>query len=237
MKPYAAIDLRQGNVVQLVGGDPAEERIRLGDAIGVAQAWEAAGFRELHIVDLDAALGTGSNCGVIRDLLRSTSASVQVGGGVRDAKTIEAILDAGAARVVVGTRAVIDRHWLTEIAELFPGRVVLAADSRDGRVVVNGWTADSGISTENLLREVRDLALAAVLITDVTREGKMQGIDAEFYRRLCRDGGHPVLASGGITTIDDLRTLEAVGAAGAILGMAIYTGSLDAALVTTESGR
>lgn len=233
MIAYAAIDLRGGRVVQLVGGRPEAERISLPDPDAVARQWIECGFAGLHVVDLDAALGSGTNDDEVRAVLQAASAAggtvpVQVGGGVRTTERVRALLDAGAARVVVGTRAVEEPAWLEELAVLAPGRIVLAADVREGQVVVRGWTADAGISADTLMRRVAALPLAAVLVTDVSREGSMKGVDVAAFRDLADTCAQPLIASGGVADVLDLGRLERAGAAGAVLGMALYTGALDA---------
>ena len=140
MLAIPAIDLREGTVVQLVGGDFDQEKIRLGDPRDVARRWAGYGFQRLHVVDLDAAAERGSNRAIVRDLLSDASESVQVGGGVRLTENVESLLNDGAARVIVGTRAIEDTGWLREIAELNPGAIMLAADVRDRRIVTHGWT-------------------------------------------------------------------------------------------------
>lgn len=227
---YAAIDIRGGRVVQLVGGDPADERISWPDPEAVAQQWADAGFAALHVVDLDAALGIGENRAVIAKLLQTTDLPVNVGGGVRDDATIQSLLDAGAARVIVGTRGIEQPRWLEQVCAKWPERIVLAADMRDGGVVTRGWTKSEDLTVQNLLTRVESLPLAGVLVTDVGREGQMVGIDEEAFSRIIRASCHPVTAAGGIGGDEDVRTLARIGASGAVLGMALYTGAVDAAL-------
>lgn len=234
MIAYAAIDLRGGRVVQLVGGRPEEERVALPDPAAVASQWQEAGFAALHVVDLDAALGSGDNAAGVRAVLDAATVPVQVGGGVRTLERAAALLAAGAARVVVGTRAVEDRAWLEEVASQWPDRVVVAADVRDGEVVTRGWTAGSGLGAEGFLDGLADLPLAAVLVTDVGREGRMVGADAGMFRQLVAACPHPLLASGGVGSAADLAPLAEAGAAGVVLGMALYTGALDARAVARE---
>jgi phosphoribosylformimino-5-aminoimidazole carboxamide ribotide isomerase len=232
---YAAIDLRGGRVVQLVGGRPEHEQVSRPDPGAVAREWIAHGFAALHVVDLDAALGTGANDDSVQAVLDAAGAvPVQVGGGVRSTERAEALLAAGAARVVVGTRAVTDPRWLEELAARWPGRVVLAADVRGEEVVVNGWTAGAGVTADALLAALDTLPLAGVLVTDVAREGRMVGADVARFGRLAALSAHPLLASGGIADAGDLRALARAGAAGAVLGMALYTGALDARAVASE---
>lgn len=235
MIAYAAIDLKGGRVVQLVGGRPSDERVSLPDPGAVTRRWLDAGFAGLHVVDLDAALGTGSNDAAIQAILDAAgSVPVQVGGGVRDTDRAATLLAAGADRVVVGTRAVEDPAWLEELARRWPARVVVAADVLGDEVVVRGWTAGAGVLADTFLAALGDVPLGAVLVTDVQREGRMQGADIERFRRLVACSPHPLLASGGIAGPDDLEALETAGAAGAVLGMALYTGALDAYTVARD---
>lgn len=231
---FPAIDLRRGAVVQLVGGSPDEEKVRLSDPAGRARDWVAAGFRALHVVDLDAALGDGSNREHVAAILNAVEVPVQVGGGVRDRESVDALLELGADRVVVGTRAVEDPAWLEELAAELPGRLVVAADARDGSVVTHGWTAQTGLSVAALLNRLEVLPVAGVLVTDVGREGRLQGANVAGFAELASWTRHRLLASGGITTLDDLRGLRDAGVAGAVLGMALYTGALDAAGLVAE---
>lgn len=231
-----AVDLKDGRCVQLVGGRPDDERISLPDPAGVARRWYELGFRHLHLVDLDAALDRGDNREILHRILRDTDAEVQVGGGVRDAAALDALLDAGADRVVVGTRAVRDPAWLEETATAHPDRIVVAADVRDGEVLVKGWTEGSGLAVEALLERLGPLPLAGVLCTDVGREGRLEGVVRSSVRRVVEATDHPVWASGGIRSHDELAFLDEIGAAGAVLGTALYTGALDAESVAEEYG-
>jgi phosphoribosylformimino-5-aminoimidazole carboxamide ribotide isomerase len=231
-----ALDLRGGRCVQLVGGDVAEERVSLPDPRAVASRWWEVGFGTLHLVDLDAALGAGENLALIREILACTPAQVQVGGGLRDDAAVDAALDAGAARVIVGTRAVDDPEWLSSLAERRPHRVIVAADVRGEVVLRKGWREASPLTIGALLARLGGLPLAGVLFTDVAREGRMEGIDLAGARGVVRATRHPAWISGGVTTVEELEALDQVGAAGAVLGMAIYTGRLEAAAVARRFG-
>lgn len=222
-----AIDLRQGRCVQLVGGRPEEERVSLPDPVEVAKRWWREGFRTLHVVDLDAALGEGENREAVRAVLEATAATVQVGGGLRRTEDVRRTLELGAHRAVVGTRAVEDPEWLREVARAHPGRVMVAADVRDGRVLRHGWRESSELRVEDYLPALEGLPLAGILCTDVGREGQAEGIDPGSVRRVLDGARHPVWISGGIRSMEDLAHLERAGAWGAVLGMALYTGVLD----------
>ena len=228
---HAAIDLLDGEVVQLVQGDPARERLRLADPAQVARDWIAAGAPALHVIDLDAALARGSNAAALEALLAvargPVRVSVQVGGGVRSRDDVERWKRAGADRVVVGTRAIRDPAWLAEIAATHPGFVVLAADVRAGSVVVDGWQSDSRSEPAAVLRACDELALAAVLVTDVGREGTLAGADTALFERLVASTRHPLIAAGSITTIDDLQCLQRIGVAEAVVGTSLYTGAIS----------
>ena len=231
-----AIDLRDGACVQLVGGSYSDERVRLPDPVLVARRWIECGFSQLHVVDLDAALGVGSNDAIVDTLLGETNASLQVGGGLRSAERIEQLLCAGAARVVVGTRALEDREWIATQSERFPGSIVVAADVRDDRLAVRGWTSTLSDSITTVVRDLSSLPLAGLLVTAVDVEGRMNGPALPLVARVVGAASIPVIASGGVTTIEDLRALAAMGVSAAVIGMALYTGTLDARSVAQEFG-
>lgn len=222
-----AVDLRDGCCVQLVGGSFEKETIRLDDPVGVARKWEADGFRVIHVVDLDAAMRTGSNTDVVESILWSVACEVQVGGGVRDEQQVEDLLRNGATRVVLGTRAIEDPFWLSDVSSRFPGSIVVAADTRERSIVTRGWTRTSPRSVIDLIGELNELALAGILVTAVHREGRLEGPDMRLMEDAIAASNHPVFSSGGIRGMSDLRSLEEEGVAAAIVGMAIYTGKLD----------
>jgi phosphoribosylformimino-5-aminoimidazole carboxamide ribotide isomerase len=229
-----AIDLREGCVVQLVGGDFEKEKIRIGDPRDVARRWAGYGFQRLHVVDLDAATNRGSNRPLVRDLLADAAATLQVGGGVRTTDDVERLLSDGATAVVVGTRAVEDSDWLREIAEANPGAIILAADVRDRRIVTHGWTRELPRNILDFVEELAGVPLAGLLVTAVHREGQMAGTDLPLMEDVAAAAEWPVYASGGISSMNDLRSLEDRGLAGAVLGMALYTGALDPRVLAEE---
>lgn len=231
-----AIDLREGRCVQLVGGEPGQERVSLPNPVAVGRGWHELGFASLHVVDLDAALGVGDNLAVIKELVRETTADTQVGGGVRRDERVTAILDAGVDRVVVGTRALDEPDWLEGLARRHPGRITLALDSRGGRILRKGWTEATGLHLIDFLPELAGLPLAGVLSTDVAREGRLEGIDRAWCERIIDTSPHPVWISGGVTTISELEFLDEIGAHGVVLGMAIYTDTLNRREVATRWG-
>lgn len=231
-----AVDLRGGRCVQLVGGRPEDERVSLPDPVAAAKRWYDAGFETLHVIDLDAALDSGDNLDLILEIVAATPATTQVGGGIRDDERAKRLLDGGADRIVVGTRALDDRAWLDALARTYPERVMVALDTREGRILRRGWTEESPLELATYLPGLGALPLAGILSTDVGREGRLQGIDRDAAAAVVAVSPHPVWASGGVTTTDELAYLDSVGAAGAVLGMALYTETLDPAQVAARWG-
>lgn len=222
-----AIDLREGACVQLANGDYARERYRESDVTGVMRRWIDCGFQRLHVVDLDAATGRGSNDRLLHDLVRDSTIHVQAGGGLRHTQQIDDILDAGARYVVLGTRAINDAEWLAQTARARPDTIVVAADVRERCVVTHGWQSVSPRSIGETLDAMKGLPLAGVLVTAVHREGLMQGTDLDLFEGITAAAHWPVFAAGGIGSLADLRALAARGVAAAIIGMALYTGAID----------
>ena len=231
-----AVDLRDGACVQLVGGSYRQERIRLENPVDVARSWDHYGFHRLHVVDLDAATGRGSNLSIVRDLLSDGSLPIQVGGGVRTGDLVEDLLEAGAANVIVGTRAIEEPEWLAELASRHPGEIIVACDVRERRVTTRGWAHTLPLDILDIVHELNSLPLGGLLVTAVHREGQMQGTDLPLMEDVAEASHFPVYASGGVATMQDLRALEHRGLAGVVIGMALYTGALDPVVVAGEFG-
>ncbi len=231
-----AVDLRDGACVQLVGGSFAEERVRLENPVDVARSWEHYGFHRLHVVDLDAATGHGSNIAVVRSLLFDSGVPIQVGGGVRSSEMVQELLEAGAHSVIVGTRAIEDPEWLAELAARHPGEIIVACDVRERRVTTRGWAHTLPVDILDVVDELNPLPLAGLLVTAVHREGQMQGTDLPLMEDVAESSRFPVYASGGVTTMQDMRALEHRGLAGVVIGMALYTGALDPIVLAGEFG-
>jgi phosphoribosylformimino-5-aminoimidazole carboxamide ribotide isomerase len=229
-----AVDLRDGACVQLVGGSYKQERVRLDNPVEVARSWERYGFNRLHVVDLDAATERGSNIGVVRVLLTEAGIPVQVGGGVRSGDLVEELLEAGAAQVIVGTRAIEEPEWIAELAARHPGEIIVACDVRERRVTTRGWSRTMPVDILDVVDELNGLALGGLLVTAVHREGQMQGTDLPLMEDVAETSNFPVFASGGVATMQDLRALEHRGLAGVVIGMALYTGALDPVSVAGE---
>lgn len=234
MLAIPAVDLREGHVVQLVGGAYDREQVRLDDPRFVAHQWAAAGFARLHVVDLDAATGRGSNRDAVTQLLFDGAAALQVGGGVRTDEDVVSLLDAGAEAVVLGTRALEDLDWLADVSERHPGRCILAADVRERKVTTRGWAKTLSRDVLQVIDDVSSLPLAGLLVTAVHKEGKMLGTDLPLMEDVVEASPFPVFASGGIGSLADVRALEDRGVAAVVVGMALYTGAIDARVLAEE---
>lgn len=229
-----AVDLRDGACVQLVGGSYEQEMLRLPDPVSIARDWATIGFTHLHVVDLDAALGRGSNAQLVDAILSLRGATIHVGGGVRSRERICELLDGGGSMVVVGTRALEDSEWLADMAGLFPGALIVAADVRERRIVTQGWQHTLPGDALDAMATLNDYPLGGVMVTAVHKEGLMDGPDLQLMTDVVDVSAFPLYAAGGITTIDDLRALQDAGVSGAVIGMALYTGTLDPAAVAEE---
>jgi phosphoribosylformimino-5-aminoimidazole carboxamide ribotide isomerase len=224
-----SIDLRAGRVVRLEQGDYARETVYEADPAELARGFAAAGARRVHVVDLDGARdGCAGNDAVVRQILAACPGlAIQVGGGMRTRERVEGVFDAGAARVVIGTAALEQPALLRELATRFPGRIILGLDARDGRVAVRGWRETSAETVEQVLERFSKLPLAAVLHTDIGRDGLLGGPNIEATAALARRSPFPVLASGGVGSLADLEGLARTRViAGAIVGRAIYSGAI-----------
>lgn len=234
MQVIPAIDLRDGACVQLVGGSYADERVRIADPIRVAAGWADAGFKRLHVVDLDAATGRGTNRETVSQLLAANGLRMQCGGGVRDLESIMELFAAGASEVVLGTKAIEDRDWLETAAALYPNRLIVAADTKGRSVATHGWSTTSSLDVTTFVKDLNQLPLAAILVTAIEDEGRMQGPDVGLMRELAKLSRLPLQASGGVGSLADLRDLAAAGVSAAIVGMALYTGALETSAIIEE---
>ena len=235
MQVIPAIDLRDGACVQLVGGSYADERVRIADPVAVAENWARLGFSRVHLVDLDAATGRGSNRDTVRTILDArVTNQVQCGGGVRNLATIAELFAAGASEVVLGTRAIEDRPWLDDVVLRYPNRIIVAADTRGRQLVTRGWSETNRLTVIDYIDELSSLRLAAILVTAVDKEGRMEGPDLALIGEIARRAKVPVQASGGVRSADDLRKLADLGVSAAIIGMALYTGKLDPQTIIEE---
>ncbi|HEY5932558.1 MAG TPA: 1-(5-phosphoribosyl)-5-[(5-phosphoribosylamino)methylideneamino]imidazole-4-carboxamide isomerase [Nitrospira sp.] len=232
-----AIDVKDGRCVRLRQGDMAAETVYSSDVVEVAHQWQRSGAGLIHVVDLNGAVdGEPRNLPHIESVLKEVRVTVQVGGGIRTIDTVRRYLNAGVSRVVLGTSAITDRVFLERACHEFPRRIVLGLDARDGRIAVKGWTAVSDVKAIDLLKELSGYAIAAVVYTDIARDGMLNGPNLLALKEIVECSSFPVIASGGITSLEDLRAVRSLGPKieGAIVGKALYDGKLDlrAALAT-----
>jgi len=229
--------------VRLVRGDMAQATVFNDDPGAQAQAFAAQGFDHLHVVDLDGAFaGKPMNAEAVEHMLAAVSIPIQLGGGIRDLKVVRAWLEKGVSRVIIGTAAVTDPGFVKEAARLYPGRVAVGVDARDGRVAVDGWAKTSDLSALDLGRRFEDAGVAAIIYTDIARDGVLKGLNIEATLALAEAVSIPVIASGGLASIDDVERLvqpDCARLAGAIVGRALYDGRLDPAeaLALVRKGR
>ena len=217
---FPAIDLRGGRCVRLHQGDYAQETVYGDDPVAVAKGFEAAGASWIHVVDLDAARGQGSNRDLVTAVAGAVSIPVQTGGGVRDG----AMLDAGIERVVVGSMAVTDRATTADLVAAHPNRVAIGLDHRDGEIRTKGWEQGSGVQLADALAWPEFIGASAFIITNIGRDATMEGPDLEGLHAAVEAAGAPVIASGGVGSLDDIRAVRDVGVAGVIVGKALYEG-------------
>jgi phosphoribosylformimino-5-aminoimidazole carboxamide ribotide isomerase len=228
-----AIDIQKGKAVRLRQGRAEDATVFSDSPLDVARRFVEAGASCLHVVDLDGAfLGKPANADIICRIASSVDAEVQVGGGVRNYETASRYFAAGVARVILGTSIVRDPEEVTRITRAYPGRVAAGIDARDGRVAIRGWVEVTGVIAVELAREIEKGGVSCFIYTDIARDGMMVGPNFDAIRDFAKGVSTPVLASGGVTTLDDLRRLKSMaaeGVAGAIIGRALYDGSIDLA--------
>ena len=228
MEVIPAIDLRGGRCVRLHQGDFDRETVFSDDPVSLALQWQEQGGRRLHVVDLDgAATGEPTHLEAISSIVAALDIPVQVGGGIRSAATARAWLDAGVARVVIGTAAVRDPEMVRAVCRVHGSdQVVVSIDARGGMVALQGWTEASEVSVLDLAQRMSALGVVRLLYTDIDRDGMLTGPDVDTNARLVRDTGMAVLASGGVASVEDVRRLVPTGAEGVIVGRALYTGAV-----------
>ncbi len=230
---FPAIDLKNGEAVRLEQGDMARATIFHRDPAEQARVFAAQGFEYLHIVDLDGAFaGKPMNAAAVERILAAVKIPVQLGGGIRDRATIDAWLDKGVRRVIIGTAAVRDPALVKAAARAYPGRIAVGLDARDGAVAVEGWAETSEISALDIARRFEDTGVAAIIYTDIARDGMLRGLNLDATIALAEAVSIPIIASGGLASIEDVRALltpRAQKLEGAVVGRALYDGRLDAA--------
>ncbi|HEX7212628.1 MAG TPA: 1-(5-phosphoribosyl)-5-[(5-phosphoribosylamino)methylideneamino]imidazole-4-carboxamide isomerase [Methylomirabilota bacterium] len=231
-----AVDLKGGRCVRLVQGRADAETVFSDDPVAMARRWEASGARRLHVVDLDGAFAGGpAQTDLVRAMIRAVSIPAEVGGGLREMAHVEAVLEAGARWAIVGTRAALDPVFLGEVCERFGERLMIGIDASDGRVAVDGWTRVLDLDAMALARDAAAAGAAGIIYTDIARDGTQGGPNLWSTEAVARAAGIPVLASGGVGSLDDIRQLATVpGLAGVIVGRALYSGAVDLAAAVAE---
>lgn len=227
-----AIDLKDGQCVRLKQGRMEDDTVFSNDPVAMAERWITAGARRLHIVDLNGAFaGKPVNADIVHEIAKTfPEIPIQIGGGIRDEKTIDAYLSAGVKYVIIGTKAVQAPHFVTEMCLSFPEHIIVGLDARDGKVATDGWSKLSHHDVIDMAQSFEEDGVQSIIYTDISRDGMMQGLNVESTVKLARSISIPVIASGGITNIDDIKELcqvEQEGITGAITGRAIYDGSLN----------
>lgn len=229
-----AIDLKQGKCVRLRQGRMEDDTVFSDDPVAVAARWVEAGAKRLHLVDLDGAFaGKPVNAGVVTEIAAAfPDLPIQIGGGIRDEETIDAYLAAGVQYVIIGTKAVNAPHFVGDVCVEFPGHIIVGLDAKDGKVATDGWSKLSGHDVIDMAQHFERDGVESIVYTDISRDGMMQGVNVEATQKLAQSINIPVIASGGVTNMDDLTALQAVqddGIMGTILGRSIYEGTIDLA--------
>lgn len=226
-----AVDIKNGKCVRLFQGRLDSETVFSDDPAAMAKRWESEGAEIIHVVDLDGAVGKSpKNLNSIKRIIESVEAYIQVGGGIRTAKTVKMYLDLGVKRVIIGTEAIKNPEFVKDACKAFPDQIVVGIDARDGLVAIEGWTETTRIKAVDLARRFEDCGVAAINFTDIHRDGMETGPNIEATRHIAEAVSIPVVASGGVSTIEDIKKLmplEAVGVVGVITGRALYSGSLS----------
>ena len=228
---YPAIDIRGGRCVRLTEGRFDAETVFADDPAEMALKWAGLGAEFLHLVDLDGALaGEGRNVPVIERILQSVSIPVQLGGGIRNLETIEKLLSLGVTRLILGSAAVKNPQLVEEACKKYPGHIAVGIDAKNGDVAIEGWGKGSGVAATELAKKMAAYGVETIIYTDISRDGMLSGVNVEATAALARACGVPIIASGGVASLEDIRRVKAVesdGVQGCIIGKAIYTGAVD----------
>ena len=226
-----AIDLKGGKCVRLLKGEEGTETVFSEDPLETAKKWESSGAKLIHVVDLDGAFsGEPRNFEIIRDIVNTVSADVQVGGGIRNINTVEKYISVGVRRVILGTSAIQDRKFLIDVCKSFPERVGVGIDTKMGKIAIKGWKEVIDLDTEDFLNGLNAIGVSLVIHTDVDRDGTMEGVNLNAVEKFVKSSPIPVITSGGISSMEDiekLSSLEEFGLVGIILGRSIYTGKIN----------
>lgn len=223
-----AVDIKHGKCVQLVQGEPGTEQIELDNPAEVAKQWELKGAKRLHIVDLDGALGSGENIEIVHDIIENTTVPIQMGGGIRTKENVKNLLDAGIQTVIIGTMAIKNPDIIKELSDEYGSeRICVSLDSKDNRVVTHGWTESTDKTPLEYAQIFEDKGAGSILFTNVDVEGLLGGINIEPVKELLENISIPIIYSGGITSLDDLKTLSDLGTDYVVIGSALYKGLIE----------
>lgn len=227
MKIFPAIDLYEGKAVRLLKGDYNALTVYSENPIEIAKDFESQGATELHTVDLEGARDGGTpNIDIIKSFVENTSLNVEVGGGIRSMDTVKAYLDAGVRRVILGTAAVTDEAFLREAVEAYGDKIAVGADIKDGVVAIKGWVEKSEYTTFDFFEKMQKIGVSTVICTDISKDGAMQGTNRQLYKKLSERFNVNIIASGGVSSLDDVKALNEMKLFGAIIGKAYYTGAI-----------
>jgi len=236
MNIFPAIDLYEGQAVRLFKGDYAQMTVYDKEPLNVACKFEAAGAKYLHMVDLEGArFGTTPNLETIAKIVQNTQLFVELGGGIRSMETIEAYLGIGVRRVILGTAAVTEKGFVEQAVAKFGNAIAVGADIKDGMVAIKGWTEKSALTCDEFCTRMQSIGVSTMIVTDISRDGAMQGTNRALYADLTSRYAMNFIASGGVSTMDDIRALRAQNLYGAIIGKAYYTGAIDIAEAIKEA--
>lgn len=228
MNIFPAIDLYEGKAVRLYKGDYNQMTVYSENPLEVAKKFESLGATHLHLVDLEGAKnGYPGNLDVIRKIVEETDLFTEVGGGIRTIETAKAYIESGVDRIILGTAAVENEEFLKDALSLFGGKVAVGVDIKDGYVAIKGWTEKSAVSAEDFMKRMEELGVTTVICTDISRDGAMQGSNNTLYKELSEKFNIDLVASGGVSDINDIRTLTGMNLYGAIIGKAYYIGAID----------
>lgn len=228
MKIFPAIDLYGKKAVRLYKGDYAQMTVYSENPIEVARDFESKGAEYIHMVDLEGAKnGTTPNLEIVKDIAENTSLFVEIGGGIRSMETVKKYLDNGVGRVILGTSAVTDEDFLLKAVSTYKEKIAVGADVKDGYIAIKGWVEKSQYSLEEFLSKMEKIGVKTVICTDISKDGAMKGTNLELYKKLSEKYSLNIIASGGVSTIDDIRALRKMDMYGAIIGKAYYTGAID----------
>ena len=225
---FPAIDLYDKKAVRLYKGDYAQMTVYSDNPIEIARDFEAAGAAFIHMVDLEGARdGSTPNLSVVADVAQNTSLFVEIGGGIRDMKTVETYLNAGVSRVILGTAAVNDEAFLREAVAKYGEKIAVGADVKDGYIAIKGWLEQSAFTLEDFMEKMQTMGVKTVICTDISKDGAMKGTNCELYRELSQRFDMDIVASGGVSSMEDVKALAEMGLYGAIIGKAYYTGAIN----------